>query len=77
VISTDIRAGPQIWTNARRPNFDESASTITRPQAIAESRARLDQLNEITRSNGRPYPPTRPLDEVVEELPADWCRGWQ
>jgi hypothetical protein len=77
MISTDIRAGPQIWRNARRPNLDESASAITRPQAIAESRARLDQLNAITGSNGRPYPPTRPLDEVVKELPADWYRGWQ
>lgn len=48
-----------------------------RAAAIAEARGRLDELNQITRQYGRPYSPTKPLDEVIKELPSDWYRGWK
>ena len=65
-------AGRSIWRDAVSTH-----DPADRDQAIAEARARLDELNEITRANGRPYTPTRPLDEVLKELPVDWYNGWK
>lgn len=65
-------AGRSIWRDAVSTH-DPAA----REAAIAEARGRLDELNRITRRHGRPYFPTKPLDEVVKELPADWYRGWK
>jgi hypothetical protein len=59
--------------------FADAVSThepAARERAIAEARSRLDQLNALTRQYGRPYTPSRPLDEVVKELPAEWYRTW-
>lgn len=64
-------AGRSIWRDA--VSTHEPAA---RERAIAEARARLDELNAITRQYGRPYTPTRPLDEVLKELPAEWYRTW-
>lgn len=65
-------AGRSIWRDAVSTH-DPAA----REAAIAEARGRLDELNHITRRHGRPYFPTKPLDEVIKELPADWYRGWK
>jgi tagatose 1,6-diphosphate aldolase len=65
-------AGRSIWRDAVLTH-DPTA----REAAIAESRARLDELNQITRRYGRPYFPTKALDEVIKELPSDWYRGWK
>jgi tagatose 1,6-diphosphate aldolase len=65
-------AGRSIWRDAVSTH-DPAA----REQAIVDARARLEELNEVTRSNGRPFTPTRPLDEVIKELPAEWYRNWK
>ena len=65
-------AGRSIWRDAVSTH-DPAA----REAAIAEARGRLDELNHITRRYGRPFLPTKPLDEVIKELPAGWYRGWQ
>jgi len=64
---------------AGRSSWRDAVSThdpAARGRAIAEARSRLDQLNALTRQYGRPYTPSRPLDEVVKELPAEWYRTW-
>jgi tagatose 1,6-diphosphate aldolase len=65
-------AGRSIWRDAVSTHDPQA-----RRQAIVDARARLDDLNAVTRAYGRPYTPTRPLDEAIKELPADWYRGWQ
>jgi tagatose-1,6-bisphosphate aldolase len=64
-------AGRSIWRDA--VSTHEPAA---REQAIGAARARLGELNEITRAHGRPYSPARPLDDVLKELPPEWYRSW-
>jgi hypothetical protein len=47
-----------------------------RDAAVAEARARLDELNAITRANGRPYRPAYSLPEVIEIMPDGWFATW-
>lgn len=42
----------------------------------AAARARLEELNAVTRRYGRPFTPAWPLDVVIKELPAEWYRSW-
>jgi tagatose 1,6-diphosphate aldolase len=64
-------AGRSIWRDAVSTH-DPAA----REYAVEEARARLEELNAVTREYGRPYTPARPIDEVVKELPAEWYRSW-
>lgn len=64
-------AGRSIWRDAVSTH-----DATARDWAIEEARGRLEELNAITRQYGRPYTPTRDLDEVVKELPAGWYRTW-
>ncbi|MEU7855832.1 tagatose 1,6-diphosphate aldolase [Nonomuraea sp. NPDC049141] len=64
-------AGRSIWRDAVSTHDAEA-----RDQAIRAARARLEELNAVTRRYGRSYTPARPLDEVVKELPAEWYRTW-
>ena len=43
---------------------------------MQEARARLDELNAITRANGRPYVAAHSLPDVVEAMPDGWFRTW-
>ncbi|MEV1238914.1 tagatose 1,6-diphosphate aldolase [Nonomuraea sp. NPDC050022] len=64
-------AGRSIWRDAVSTH-DPAA----REEATAAARARLEELNEVTRRYGRPFTPARPLDVVVKELPSEWYRSW-
>lgn len=64
-------AGRSIWRDAVSTHDAEA-----RQQATLEARARLQELNAITRAHGRPYFPTQPLDEVLTALPEEWHRSW-
>lgn len=65
-------AGRSIWRDAvslREPT--------ARVQAILAARARLDELNAITRANGCPFTPARSLNEVVTGMPDGWFEKWR
>jgi tagatose 1,6-diphosphate aldolase len=64
-------AGRSIWRDAVS-NHDPR----DRGAAIVAARGRLDELNKVTRSYGRPYSPSRPLSEVIDGMPDDWFAGW-
>lgn len=64
-------AGRSIWRDA--VSLHEPAA---RAAAIDEARARLDELNTITRANGRPYRPARALSDVIEAMPDGWFHTW-
>jgi tagatose 1,6-diphosphate aldolase len=64
-------AGRSIWRDA--VSTHEAAA---RERAIAEAVGRLEELNAITRANGRPFDPAAPLDTVLSTLPREWYRGW-
>lgn len=64
-------AGRSIWRDA----VSEHEPTA-RTAAIAAARERLDELNAITRANGRPFTPARTLPEVLEAMPDGWFRTW-
>jgi tagatose-1,6-bisphosphate aldolase len=64
-------AGRSIWRDAVSTH-DPAA----REAAVAEARSRLDQLNAITRANGRPYVAAHGLPEVIEAMPDGWFKTW-
>lgn len=64
-------AGRSIWRDAVSTH-EPSA----RAAAIQAARARLDELNAITRANGRPYIPAHTLPDAVETMPDDWFTQW-
>jgi tagatose 1,6-diphosphate aldolase len=64
-------AGRSIWRDAVSTH-DPS----TREAAVAGARARLDELNAITRANGRPYRAARSLPDVIEAMPDGWFTTW-
>jgi tagatose 1,6-diphosphate aldolase len=64
-------AGRSIWRDAVSTH-DPAA----REAAITGARARLDELNAITRANGRPYVAARSLPDVIETMPDGWFTTW-
>ncbi len=64
-------AGRSIWRDAVSTH-DPAA----REAAVAGARARLDELNAITRANGRPYVAARSLPGVIEDMPDGWFTTW-
>jgi tagatose 1,6-diphosphate aldolase len=65
-------AGRSIWRDAVSTHDAD-----LREAAVAQARDRLEKLNVITRTHGRPYRPTQPLDDVIKALPPEWYRTWQ
>ena len=64
-------AGRSIWRDAVSQHDPD-----LRTKAIVEARRRLDELNKITRQYGRAYSAAKPLDAVIEALPAEWYGSW-
>jgi tagatose 1,6-diphosphate aldolase len=64
-------AGRSIWRDAVSTH-DPAA----RDAAVAGALARLDELNAITRANGRPYLAARALPDVIGEMPDGWFTTW-
>lgn len=64
-------AGRSVWRDAVSTH-DPAA----REAAVTEARARLDELNAITRANGRPYLAARSLSDVLETMPDGWFMTW-
>jgi tagatose-1,6-bisphosphate aldolase len=64
-------AGRSIWRDAITQHEPKA-----RAKAIAEAQGRLDELNQLTRKYGRPFRADKPLDQVLNELPAEWYRDW-
>lgn len=64
-------AGRSIWRDAVS-TLDPGA----RASAVADARARLDELNTITRANGRPYIAARELTDVIDAMPDGWFADW-
>jgi tagatose 1,6-diphosphate aldolase len=64
-------AGRSVWRDAA--SIHDPAA---REAAVAGARGRLDELNAITRANGRPYVPARSLSDVIEEMPDRWFTTW-
>lgn len=64
-------AGRSIWRDAVSIH-DPAARTA----AVAEAQARLDELNAITRANGRPYVAAHTLPEVLDAMPDGWFTSW-
>ena len=64
-------AGRSIWRDAVSTH-----DCAAREAAVAEARARLDELNAITRANGRPYVAARSLPDVLDTMPDGWFRSW-
>jgi tagatose 1,6-diphosphate aldolase len=64
-------AGRSIWRDAVSMH-DPAARTA----AVAEARARLDELNTITRANGRPYVVAHSLPDVLNAMPDGWFTNW-
>jgi tagatose 1,6-diphosphate aldolase len=60
-------AGRSIWRDA--VSTGDSG-------AIQSARARLDELNAVTRANGRPYTPAHDLAEVIDTMPDGWFTQW-
>ena len=64
-------AGRSIWRDAVSTH-DPAARAV----AIAAARARLDELNAITRANGRPYLAAHSLPDVLGTMPDGWFTQW-
>ncbi len=64
-------AGRSIWRDAVSTH-DPAA----RDAAVAGARARLDELNAITRANGRPYVAAHSLADVTQTMPDGWFDRW-
>jgi tagatose 1,6-diphosphate aldolase len=64
-------AGRSIWRDAVSTH-DPAA----REAAVAEARTRLDELNAITRANGRPYLAAHSLPDVTQAMPDGWFERW-
>jgi tagatose 1,6-diphosphate aldolase len=64
-------AGRSIWRDAVSTH-EPGARAV----AVTQARARLDELNTITRANGRPYLAAHSLPEVIGMMPDDWFARW-
>jgi len=64
-------AGRSIWRDAVSTH-DPAAQAA----AVSAARARLDELNTITRANGRPYLPAHELSDVIDTMPDGWFASW-
>jgi tagatose 1,6-diphosphate aldolase len=64
-------AGRSIWRDAVSTH-DPAA----RDAAVTGARARLDELNAITRTNGRPYVAAHSLADVTQTMPDGWFERW-
>jgi tagatose 1,6-diphosphate aldolase len=64
-------AGRSIWRDAVSTH-----EPTARAAAIQAARARLDELNAVTRANGRPYVPAHRLPDVLEAMPDGWFARW-
>lgn len=64
-------AGRSIWRDATSTH-----DPVARDAAVVEARARLDELNAITRANGRPYLAAHSLPDVLETMPDGWFKAW-
>lgn len=64
-------AGRSIWRDAVT-----TRDTGTRATAVMEAKGRLEELNGITRANGRPYVAARDLTEVIGTMPDGWFAQW-
>jgi len=64
-------AGRSIWRDAVTTRDPSS-----RPAAVAAARGRLDELNSITRANGRPYVAAHALPDVLGIMPDGWFAKW-
>jgi tagatose 1,6-diphosphate aldolase len=64
-------AGRSIWRDAVT-----TRDASSRAAAVAAARGRLDELNAITRANGRPYVAAHPLPDVLEIMPDGWFTTW-
>ena len=64
-------AGRSIWRDAVSTH-DPAA----RDAAVAGARARLDELNAITRANGRPYVAAHSLADVTQAMSDGWFERW-
>ncbi|GGM16617.1 tagatose 1,6-diphosphate aldolase [Nakamurella endophytica] len=64
-------AGRSIWRDAVSHH-----DPAERAAGIQAARGRLDELNKVARSYGRPYSPARPLADVLTAMPDGWFAGW-
>ncbi len=64
-------AGRSIWRDAVSTHDPDA-----RAAAVLGARARLDELNAITRANGRPYKAEHSLSEVIETMSDGWFEKW-
>jgi tagatose 1,6-diphosphate aldolase len=64
-------AGRSIWRDAVSTHDPDA-----RAAAVVGARARLDELNAVTRANGRPYQAARSLPEVIETMSDGWFEKW-
>jgi tagatose 1,6-diphosphate aldolase len=64
-------AGRSIWRDAV-----STPDPAARAAAVSGARARLDELNTITRANGRPYLAAHKLSDVIEAMPDGWFTSW-
>jgi len=56
--------------------FGAPTENFMRYQAAKHAIARLEELNGITRANGRPYLPIFNGADLHETLPDLWYEGW-
>jgi tagatose 1,6-diphosphate aldolase len=64
-------AGRSIWRDATSTH-----NPADREAAVAQARARLDELNAITRANGQPYVAARGLPDAIDAMPDGWFTRW-
>jgi tagatose 1,6-diphosphate aldolase len=64
-------AGRSIWRDAVS-RHDPAA----RSAAMQAARLRLDELNAVTRANGRPYNPAHSVPEVLDAMSDGWFHAW-
>lgn len=64
-------AGRSIWRDAVSTHEPGE-----RAAAIQAARARLDELNAVTRANGRPYVPAHSLPDALQAMPDGWFARW-
>lgn len=64
-------AGRSIWRDAVSTHEPGE-----RAAAIQAARARLDELNAVTRANGRPYIAAHSLPDALAAMPDGWFTRW-
>jgi tagatose 1,6-diphosphate aldolase len=64
-------AGRSVWRDAVT-----TEDPAAREEAVRATRSRIERLNEVTRTYGRPYRPGVDLDEALAQLPEGWFNTW-